>query len=76
MKNALAMILLAQGTPLILAGDEFTNSQQGNNNPYCIDNEISWVNWKNNNDSTEILNWTKQLISIRKNTEYCTADTD
>ena len=60
------MILLAQGTPLILAGDEFTNSQQGNNNPYCIDNEISWVNWKNNNDSTEILNWTKQLISIRK----------
>ena len=66
MKNALAMILLAQGTPLILAGDEFTNSQQGNNNPYCIDNEISWVNWKNNNDSTEILNWTKQLISIRK----------
>ena len=66
MKNALAMILLAQGTPLILAGDELTNSQQGNNNPYCIDNEISWVNWKNNNDSTEILNWTKQLISIRK----------
>ena len=66
MKNALAMILLAQGTPLILAGDEFTNSQQGNNNPYCIDNEISWVNWKNNNDSAEILNWTKQLISIRK----------
>lgn len=66
MKNALAMILLAQGTPLILAGDEFTNSQQGNNNPYCIDNEISWVNWKNNSDSAEILNWTKQLINIRK----------
>lgn len=65
-KNALAMVILAQGTPLILAGDECANSQQGNNNPYCIDNEISWVNWKNNNDATEIYEWTKFLIDLRK----------
>ncbi len=65
-KNALAMIILAQGTPLILGGDEFTNSQQGNNNPYCIDNETSWVDWKNNKEAIDILKWTKQMISIRK----------
>lgn len=65
-KNALAMVILSQGTPLILAGDEFTNSQQGNNNPYCVDNEISWVNWKNNEDAMQIYEWTRLLINIRK----------
>lgn len=65
-KNALAMVLLSQGTPLLLSGDEFTNSQQGNNNPYCVDNELSWVNWKTNKDATEILEWTKLMIRIRK----------
>ena len=44
-KNQLACLLLAQGLPLILAGDEVGNSQNGNNNPYCQDNEIGWVNW-------------------------------
>ena len=45
-KNAFAMLFTAQGTPLILAGDEFGNSQSGNNNPYCIDNETTWLEWK------------------------------
>ena len=44
-RNLLATLLLAQGTPMMLAGDEFGRTQQGNNNAYCQDNEISWVNW-------------------------------
>src|SRR5262249_12299898 len=44
-KNSLACLLLAQGLPLILAGDEVGNSQSGNNNAYCQDNEIGWVSW-------------------------------
>lgn len=65
-KNALVMVILSQGTPLILAGDEFMNTQQGNNNPYCIDSELSWVNWRTSNDSMQILEWTKKLIALRK----------
>src|ERR1043165_7101952 len=44
-RNMLATLLLSQGTPMVLAGDEFGRTQQGNNNAYCQDNEISWVNW-------------------------------
>ena len=44
-RNMLATLLLSQGTPMLLAGDEFGRTQQGNNNAYCQDNEISWVNW-------------------------------
>ena len=46
-KNQLACLLLAQGVPLILAGDEVGNTQSGNNNAYCQDNEIGWVGWDN-----------------------------
>jgi isoamylase len=45
-RNQLACLLLAQGTPLILAGDEVGNSQAGNNNAYCQDNEVGWVDWQ------------------------------
>ena len=45
MRNMLATLLLSQGTPMLLAGDEFGRTQHGNNNAYCQDNEISWVNW-------------------------------
>ena len=45
MRNILATLLLSQGTPMLLAGDEFARTQNGNNNAYCQDNEISWVNW-------------------------------
>ena len=65
-KNALAMVILSGGTPLILSGDECGNSNLGNNNPYCIDGELSWVNWKNNKFNDEILEWTKSLIKLRK----------
>ena len=57
-RNQLASLLLAQGVPLILAGDEAGNTQGGNNNAYCQDNEIGWVNWSglgNGDDMTEFV---------------------
>ena len=49
-RNAFFLLLLAQGTPCILAGDEFYNSQKGNNNVYCQDNETGWVDWSRAQD--------------------------
>ncbi len=66
MKNALMMVMLSQGTPLILAGDEFCNSQSGNNNPYCQDNEVSWLNWKNLDSNRELVEFFKSLVAFRK----------
>lgn len=65
-KNALFLLYMSQGTPMIFMGDEMMNSQDGNNNPYCQDNETSWINWKLNKSGEEILNYTKQLIAYRK----------
>ncbi len=45
MRNMLATLLFSQGTPMMLAGDEFGRTQQGNNNAYCQDSEISWFDW-------------------------------
>src|SRR5690606_29440515 len=45
LRSMLATVFLSDGTPMLLAGDEFGNSQQGNNNAYCQDNEISWLDW-------------------------------
>lgn len=65
-KNAFTMLLMAQGTPLILAGDEFGNSQSGNNNPYCLDNETTWLEWKDTVMASEIREFVKKLIRFRK----------
>ncbi len=65
-KNGLAMVLLSQGVPMIYAGDEMCNSQKGNNNPYCLDNEISWTNWNTTNLAKEIFKFTKWLVQFRK----------
>ncbi len=65
-KNALLLLFLSQGTPLIFMGDEFGNSQGGNNNPYCQDNEITWLNWKNAESGRKILLFVKELTDIRK----------
>lgn len=64
-KNAIASILLSQGTPMIYAGDEFGNSQKGNNNAYCQDNPIGWIDWKAKKNNEELLSFTKQLILLR-----------
>ena len=66
MKNACIFNLLSQSTPLILSGDEFGNSQEGNNNPYCQDNKITWLNWDDLDKNNEIYHFVKELIAFRK----------
>lgn len=66
MKNAFLMMFLSQGTPMILSGDEFGNSQNGNNNPYCLDNATAWVNWKERNRNKDLLEFVRQAIAFRK----------
>ena len=66
MCNLTAMNLLAQGTPLLLAGDEHGNSQDGNNNAWCQDNETGWVTWKESADGRRIHAFTARLIAFRK----------
>lgn len=65
-RNAFFMLLASQGTPMILAGDEFGNSQEGNNNPYCQDNAITWLNWNQTKQNEDILEYVKELIRFRK----------
>ena len=63
-RNFLATLLLSQGVPMLLAGDELGRTQQGNNNPYCQDNEISWVNWDEaDNDLSEFV---RVLTELRR----------
>ena len=68
-RNFIATLLIAQGTPMLLAGDEFGNSQNGNSNAYCQDNEIGWLNWKqlSSPDNQQQLSFLKKLIELRKN---------
>lgn len=65
-RNALLMVFLSQGTPLLLAGDEFGNTQNGNNNAYCQDNEISWLNWRQIKANQDLLDFVKYVIAFRK----------
>ena len=65
-RNAFLMLLLSQGTPCILAGDEFGNSQNGNNNVYCQDNETGWLNWHRGMREMELTEFVKELIRFRK----------
>jgi isoamylase len=64
-RNLLATLFLSQGVPMLLAGDEISRTQQGNNNAYCQDNEVSWINWAS--ADTELLDFTRKLIGLRKN---------
>ncbi|MBE9080335.1 glycogen debranching protein GlgX [Romeria aff. gracilis LEGE 07310] len=61
-RNFLATLLLSQGVPMLLAGDEMGRSQGGNNNGYCQDSEISWVNWQLSPDNKALLQYTRRLI--------------
>ena len=65
MKNAMVMVMLSQGVPMLFAGDEFARTCQGNNNPYCQDNEISWLNWNWSKRGQELYQFTKALIAFR-----------
>ena len=66
MKNALSLVFLSQGTPLLYSGDEFGNTQDGNNNPYCQDNAIAWIKWNQMESGRNLLEYTKMLIKLRK----------
>lgn len=65
-RNAFALLLAAQGTPCILAGDEFFNSQKGNNNVYCQDNETGWLEWGRLRTDDSLFRYVKALIAFRK----------
>ncbi len=65
-KNAFAIMLLSQGVPMLLAGDEFLNSQQGNNNCYCQDNELAWLDWSLAEKNADILRFVQLMIKLRK----------
>ena len=63
-RNLLASVFLAQGTPMLRAGDEVAASQRGNNNAYCQDNEIGWIDWTESD--TALLGFTRRLIALRR----------
>ncbi|NJN18185.1 MAG: glycogen debranching protein GlgX [Oscillochloris sp.] len=65
-RNMLATLLLSQGTPMLLGGDERGRTQHGNNNAYCQDNEISWFDWSPDPQADALLKFTRQLIALRK----------
>ena len=66
MRNAMFLLIMSQGTPCILAGDEFANTQNGNNNVYCQDNETSWLDWKKLEKEEQFYQYVKRLIALRR----------
>ncbi|WP_285425392.1 glycogen debranching protein GlgX [Pseudomonas sp. efr-133-TYG-103a] len=65
MRNFFATLLFSQGTPMIVAGDEFARTQNGNNNAYCQDSEIGWVNWDWDEDGKALHDFVQKLIKVR-----------
>ena len=65
-KNAATVLLCSMGTPMLLSGDEFGNSQRGNNNAYCQDNEISWLDWTDLEKHADIYRYFTNMIALRK----------
>lgn len=66
MRNFFATLLFAQGTPMMVAGDEFARTQHGNNNAYCQDSEIGWVNWDLDEDGKALLDFVKRATKLRQ----------
>ncbi|MEO8225668.1 MAG: isoamylase [Gammaproteobacteria bacterium] len=65
-RNAIALLLLSQGVPMLLAGDEVLRTQQGNNNAWCQDNETSWFDWRLTETNGDMLNFVRQMIALRR----------
>jgi isoamylase len=63
-RNFIATLMLSQGVPMLLGGDELGRTQQGNNNSYCQDNEVSWIDWSSADDA--LVSFTAALINLRK----------
>jgi len=66
MRNFLATLFLSQGVPMLQAGDEFARTQRGNNNAYCQDNEISWVDWRLRSANSDLLEFVRLLARLRR----------
>lgn len=66
MKNAILTLMCSRGTPMFFMGDEFANSQKGNNNAYCQDNEIAWLNWNDLEKNKDIFEFFQYMIRFRK----------
>jgi glycogen operon protein len=66
MRNFLTLLMISQGVPSLLQGDEFARTQEGNNNAYCQDNEISWVDWNVADANADLLRFTRLMIMLRK----------
>ena len=65
-RNFLASLLLSAGVPMLTAGDELGRTQGGNNNAYCQDNEISWVDWELDDDAAALIDFTRAVIALRR----------
>lgn len=65
MKNAIAILMVSQGVPLLLMGDEVAHTRQGNNNTYCHDNELNWFDWRRVEQEAEVLRFCRQMIAFR-----------
>ncbi|MEY2539007.1 MAG: isoamylase [Verrucomicrobiota bacterium] len=65
-RNFLTTLFLSQGVPMLCGGDEFGRTQQGNNNAYCQDSEISWFNWRHDEEQTQLLEFARKLSQLRR----------
>jgi glycogen operon protein len=65
-RNFLATLLLSQGVPMLLAGDEMGHTQSGNNNTYCQDNELTWLKWEHTPEEQQLIDFVSQVIRIRR----------
>jgi len=65
-RNLMAILFLSQGVPMILAGDEVLRSQRGNNNAYCQDNDLSWLDWRLGEANRDMLRFVREMIALRK----------
>jgi glycogen operon protein len=74
-RNLLATLFLSQGVPMLLAGDEFGRTQRGNNNAYCQDNEINWVDWSGVERHPSLVEFVRRLIDLRKSRLWLRRDT-
>lgn len=74
-RNMLATLLCSQGVPMLCAGDEFGRTKQGNNNAYCQDNEISWVDWSLLEQNAELMKFVRHLLHLRKQAPGLRRDT-
>jgi isoamylase len=75
MRNLLATLMLAQGVPMLLGGDEMARTQRGNNNAYCQDNELSWVDWTLVEENYDLVDFARHLIRFRRSRPGLRRDT-